>query len=148
MSIVAWDGKILAADKLVVSGELRSSGTKIVRLETGEILAWTGECGGGMALVHWFKHGRLKEDWPEMQKTPDWTRLIVADESIAYFYEREPFPQIVADPFMAWGNGRDYAIGAMAMGADAKQAVEVANRFCISCGGGVDFFETARDRAP
>lgn len=41
-------------------------------------------------------------------------------------------------PFWAAGSGADYAMGAMAAGKDAKEAVEIACRFDINCGLGVD----------
>jgi hypothetical protein len=41
---------------------------------------------------------------------------------------------------MAWGIGCDFALGAMAMGADAVQAVEITNKFSIHCGMGVDSY--------
>jgi hypothetical protein len=36
------------------------------------------------------------------------------------------------------GAGRDAAMGAMRMGADAKRAVEIANELCVGSGLGVD----------
>lgn len=146
MSVVAWDGKTLAADKRLMQGDLGTIGSKITKLDSGEILAWAGEAGGGLALVHWFVSGRRKEDWPDRQKTDDWTRLIVVDKTGVYSYEHEPLPQTVLAPFVAWGSGRDCALGAMAMGADAIVAVRVASQFIVSCGGGVEFFEIAQDK--
>jgi ATP-dependent protease HslVU (ClpYQ) peptidase subunit len=49
--------------------------------------------------------------------------------------------QVVEDPFMAWGSGRDFALGAMAMGATAREAVAVACRFNVYCGNGIDAFD-------
>ena len=141
MSIVAWDGKIMAADKICTSADMRVTTTKIVKLDDGTVLAWVGEQGGGFALTEWYKNGKKRCDWPSVQGTENWTRLIVADETGVSFYEREPFPQKVEEHFMAWGSGRDFAMGAMAMGASAKEAVEIASRFSISCGNGVDCFE-------
>ena len=154
MSVVAWDGKIIAADKLCVSADMRSTTTKIVRLPRESqkqlaggpdlkevVLAWVGEQGGGLALLDWYKSGCNPADWPAAQRTADWTRLLVADKDGVVFYEREPRAQKVEEPFMAWGSGRDFAMGAMAMGADARQAVEVASRFSTNCGGGVDWYD-------
>jgi hypothetical protein len=39
---------------------------------------------------------------------------------------------------MAWGAGRNLALGAMAAGADACQAIEIATRFDIHTGQGVN----------
>jgi len=43
--------------------------------------------------------------------------------------------------FMAWGSGRDYAMGAMEMGADARRAVEVTNVHSTDCGFGVEAYD-------
>lgn len=144
MSIVAWDGKSIAADKMTVSCDMRSTTTKLVIVDGqngGLFLAWVGESGGGLALLDWYQKGRNPDQWPAAQRTADWTRLIVADKNGVVFYEREPFAQSVEEPFMAWGSGRDFAMGAMAMGASAKEAVEVASRFSTTCGNGVDWYD-------
>jgi hypothetical protein len=44
----------------------------------------------------------------------------------------------ITHPFIAIGNGGDFAIGAMAAGKSARQAVRIANRLSSSCGFGVD----------
>lgn len=48
---------------------------------------------------------------------------------------------LVFDRFMAWGSGRDFAMGAMEMGASAYRAVEVAIRHSTGCGYGIDLFD-------
>ena len=140
MSVVAWDGKTVAADKIAVSAEMRTTTTKVFRLDDA-ILAWVGESGGGIALLDWYKNGSVQARWPAAQNTDNWTRLIVARASGVFFFEREPHAQKVEEPFMAWGSGRDYAMGAMAMGASAEEAVEVAIRFSTTCGNGIDSYE-------
>jgi hypothetical protein len=72
MTVIAWDGAILAADKQSMRGEIKQSVTK----------------------------------------------------------------------FSAWGSGSEFAIGAMEMGATAIQAVQATSKHCVSCGFGVDFFDT------
>lgn len=39
---------------------------------------------------------------------------------------------------ICYGEGRDFAYGALEMGANAIKAVEVASKYCISCGMGID----------
>ena len=143
MSVVAWDGKIIAADRMIVSADMRSEGVKLIKLDR-VFLAWVGEQGGGLALFDWYTNGCHKSEWPEMQKTNDWTRLIVVDGSGVRFYEREPYAQSVTSPFMAWGSGRDFAMGVMATGADAIKAVEITNKLSTTCGMGVDFYEVEK----
>jgi hypothetical protein len=94
---------------------------------------------------------------PEFQKTDDWTRLIVVKvgnivqcdacfgvgsrSTSVFFFERVPYPLIPDSLCCAWGSGAEYAMAAMAMGADARKAVEIAGRFSITCGLGVDAFD-------
>lgn len=144
MSIVAWDGKSIAADKMTVSSGMRKTETKILRVEE-KVIAWVGETSVGLALLDWIKKGSDPDKWPAVQRTENWTCLIVANWEGVVFYEREPFAQKVNEPFTAWGAGRDFAIGAMAMGAKAKQAVEIANAFSTSCGNGVRCFNLIDD---
>lgn len=142
MSIVAWDGKTVAADKQGTSGDMRVAVAKIHRLTTGEVLAWVGLYEQGLFLIDWWKRGVRLEDWPDFQKQEkDWTILIVINKLGVWEYERLPVGQRVEAPFMAWGSGREFAMGAMAMGADAKRAVEIACQFNIRCGMGIDVME-------
>ena len=142
MSVVAWDGKVIAADKQATNIGLRSLTTKIRKLTNGDIIAWTGDQDSALAMASWYENGALQGAWPESQKDKEgWARLIVLSDGKVIVYERQPFPIVVEEPFMAWGSGRDYAIGALAQGANAVQAVTVASRYDSSCGLGIDFYE-------
>jgi len=141
MSVIAWDGKTIAADKSSTCCEMRAPVTKILRLKSGDVVAWTGGQEQGMALAEWYENGADRTTWPEFQKGDDWTRLIVASKAGVFEFERLPFPQKIESPFRAWGSGRDFAMGAMAMGADASTAVIVATTYNIHCGCGLDAFD-------
>ncbi len=141
MSVVAWDGKRIAADKMALSAGLCMTTSKIRRsARTGEILAWTGQHDKGLVLAAWFDEGADPAKYPAFQTTDDWCRLIVASEAGVFSYETQCVPLSFENAFQAWGSGRDYALGAMAMGADAIQAVEIASRLCEGCGNGVECF--------
>lgn len=138
MSVIAWDGKVVAADRQATGGEMRRATKKIRRIGTGEILACTGDEAGGLEMMRWYEDGADRAKWPAAQNTDRWTRLIVIDRRGARVYEQACEPIIIRKPFMAWGSGRDFAMGAMAVGADARRAVQVANRFNCYCGMGID----------
>lgn len=154
MSVVVWDGKTLAADCMAVNFGLKMKISKIKKLpESGVIyhcvppsslVAWTGQQDQALELLHWYELGQDREKYPSFQSTENWTRFIVikrGGKTIKHFvFEQTPFP-IVGDDKMAWGSGRDYALGAMELGADAVKAVEVASKFSDSCGFGVEAFE-------
>ena len=141
MSIIAWDGYTIAADKAITNCDCMFTGTKINRLSDGRVLAWTGIEDTAKAMMKWYETGAQPEHFPQSQKDPNkFTRLIVATASGVWSYETEPFPLHVEDSVYAWGSGRDFALGAMAMGATARQAVEIASRYNIHCGMGIDEF--------
>lgn len=141
MSVVVWDGKTMAADKRACVGELAVQVAKAWRVRDGVVLAVTGDAGPGQMLVDWWVSGADPAKWPAVQATDNWTRLIVWEPGQRpYSYEQHPAKLHFEHPFMAWGSGRDYALGALAMGATARQAVEIASRFNIYCGNGVDEF--------
>ena len=139
MSIVAWDGTTLAADKMAICSGAMLPATKIKR--AGDIvLAWTGGLSFGIALADWYIRGADRRDWPEFQKTDDWCRLIVFDKEI-FFFEQSPYAIPVEGSFYAWGSGRDFALASLYLGNTAVKAVAVASALCDSCGLGVDYFK-------
>lgn len=143
MSIVVWDGKTLAADKQATIDDRKVKCTKIMRLPTGELLAWVGNHESGLTLAQWYAAGAKEEDWPKFQEKEAWTNLIVIHKGKAWEYEQLPIRQRVETLPAAWGSGTAYALGAMAMGADAVKAVRVASKFCTTCGLGVDSFKAS-----
>ena len=141
MSVVAWDGRTLAADKQATHASKICVCTKIRRLDTGEVLAWTGAMGPGLAMAKWYENGADLEKWPKSQENKDdWSRLIVASAAGVITYEQYPVALPCEDRFMAWGAGCDFAVGAMAYGASAESAVQIAIRFSDGCGCGIDVF--------
>lgn len=141
MSVIAYDGHMIAADRQATNAGLRYMTTKLRRLKSGVVLAWTGDQDTGELLAQWYEQGANPTEWPEVQKDKEaWCRLIVATGKECRFYERHPVSIKVEDAFLAWGSGRDYAMGAMAMGASARKAVHVASRFDHNCGLGCDVF--------
>lgn len=140
MSVLAWDGKTLAADRQCSTGDLASRCTKIRRLPNGDLVAWTGGIENGLALADWYEKGADPKHWPNFQGTDNWCRLVVVRKGKVFTYETQPVPVPVEDRFHAWGSGRDFAMGALAMGADAVRAVKVASGLSITCGFGVNSF--------
>ncbi len=140
MTVIAWDGFDIAADKAATYGESQHKVTKIFRMPDGKVVGYTGMESSGSALIAWLKSGANPENFPAIQKTENWSRLIVANWDGCVYYEIEPYPIEVEDDFFAWGSGKDFALGAMSAGKTAKDAVLITNGLCTSCGIGVDVF--------
>ena len=141
MTVIAWDGNILAADRLNMSGDTLSTSVKIEELPDGRVMAIVGRTGNGLALMRWYREGGDAEKWPAFQEDKDrWVRLIVAfPDGLCVEYEQVCEPMPVYDSFMAWGCGKEAALGAMEMGATAIRAIEVASKWISGCGRGLDY---------
>lgn len=138
MTVIAWDGKTLAADRQATSAECRREVKKIYRLANGSLASFCGSESGARELLSWYEDGADPAKYPPLQATQDWVRLILVTKKGVFEYEQRPVKQPLLEKFFAWGSGRDFAIGAMAAGASAKRAVEIANRYSVGCGLGVD----------
>lgn len=145
MSIVAWDGKSIAADRMSENVGLAGSCTKLYKIND-TILGFTGSLGEGLALIEWAKNGLNPDKYPSFQGTDRWTRLILASKHGVVFYEQACIPIPVNTRFAAWGNGRDLALGAMAHGATAREAVKITSKYNVYCGNGIDEFKLNRIR--
>ena len=138
MTVIAWDGKTLAADRMAVAGGMMLEQDKLFDLGDGEWAAITGQISKGLALLDWYKSGQQVKDWPEFQKGDDYSVLVIASkEGCKSFYDI-PHAVPTHSEFEAWGSGAEYAMGAMAHGANAVEAVIATNKVCSTCGKGFD----------
>ncbi|MGL4648756.1 MAG: hypothetical protein ACRC1H_05060, partial [Caldilineaceae bacterium] len=110
MSVIAWDGKTLAADKRASMGTLYRTTTKAFHL--GDALAaYAGDADAGEEILQWFKDGRDPARFPPTQRDRDtWAGLLIvwADGSL-WKYERTPYPLRFPPQLFAIGSGRDFA---------------------------------------
>jgi hypothetical protein len=143
MTVIAWDGKILAADRQGTVGDTIYTIQKLFPLSHGGAMATTGHADSAAVMRQWWSDGANKKLWPACQSDKDkWSCLIIARPNKPVLsYETLPEPLVGVDCLAAWGIGREAALGAMAMGADAIKAVEIASRIVIGCGRGCDFIE-------
>jgi hypothetical protein len=141
MTVLAFDGKVFAADRQSQSGDLISRVCKIRRLPNGDVIAWSGAIENGLAMAQWYEAGADPSLFPASQKMDDWSRLVVVPKKGRPFvFEQLPVRQMILDSRWAFGSGRDVAMGALEMGADAVRAVKIASKLCSSCGLGVQSF--------
>lgn len=139
MTIIAWDGKTLAADKAGTNCGYRRTCTKIFRVPGG-LVGFAGDGSRAMALLEWFRGCRDPRLYPEFQRNEGTAVgcMFIADGGNCYGYYLSPYPEWNQDRFDAIGSGRDYALAAMYLGYDARRAVEVASALDNGCGNGID----------
>lgn len=139
MTVIAWDGKTLAADRRACLGNMHRSIHKLHRV--GEALAASaGDSDAAQELIAWLSAGADPEKFPPSQRDKDnWASLLLVwPDGSLWRYERTPYPAKFPPQQFAIGSGRDFALAAMWCGKSAAEAVDVACRFDSSCGNGVD----------
>lgn len=139
MTVIAYDGRTLAADKRASYGGMICTVTKIHKVN-GLLIGGAGDFTFVMAMIEWVKSGRVISEFPAAQASKDdWQSVVVIelDGSIS-LYERTPFPVRYEQPHFAIGSGREYARAAMALGYDSVRAVETAILLDTGCGNGID----------
>lgn len=143
MTTVAFDSKILAADKLALSGNLKRVTTKIIRHENMRM----GICGTlstGAALFEWARNGFNPDEFPEAAKDEDdGTHLVVVKDGVpgVFLYEGVPTPIHFEGPYFAMGSGAHVATTAMHLGKSAVEAIELASELTSGSGKGVDYLD-------
>ncbi len=139
MSVIAWDGERLAADKRSTLGTLIRTTTKIFDLDY-VLAAYAGDADTGEELLAWFTDGRDPAKFPTSQRDKDvWASLLIVwGDGKLWKYERTPHPLKFPPQQFAIGSGRDFALAAMHCGKTAPEAVEVACFFDSGCGNGID----------
>jgi len=133
MSVVAFDGKSVAADKQASFGNIKLTVNKLFH-HFDEVLSFVGDSEEGLMMINWYKNKETQE-FPKFKEYK--TTLLVFSKEGYKYYELTDTPQTTETPFIAFGSGRDFAMGAMAAGADAEHAVGIACNYDINCGLGV-----------
>lgn len=145
MTVIAWDGHTLAADKRMNSGPGAPTTTirKIRRLTNGSLVGWAGGISFCHAIVEWIEAGAdptaIEETWFEHEELAGQVLMIAPDKSV-HLYEHA-FPIELEGKFHAIGSGAPFAITAMHLGQDARKAVEITCLFDSGCGNGIDTLE-------
>lgn len=139
MTVIAYDGHTLAADKRSSYGGMICTVTKIHKVN-GLLVGGAGDMSFVLAMVEWIRGGRIIPEFPVAQASNDnWQSVVVIElDGAISLYERTPFPIRYEQPHFAIGSGREYARAAMALGFDAVRAVETAMLLDVGCGNGID----------
>ena len=142
MTTIAYKDGILAANSMIMAGSriaTSMSAVKIVRLADGRLVGLCGQMRHMKPLVA-FLEGR-SDRYPDMER--DATAIVVApDGRVELHFGRhadEAFEEEAE--FYAIGSGAELALGAMAFGAGAAEAVAAAIRFDTGSGGEIRSLE-------
>jgi hypothetical protein len=140
MTVIVWDGKTLAADRLSGDDWTKTGrATKIHRMR-GHLVGVAGIAAFCREFLSWFERGADPADVPAFQRDKDdyVHALVINPERKVYVYSRSPYPLLRENEICAIGSGKEVAEAALYFGKTAKEAVEACNVICTGCGGGVD----------
>ncbi len=142
MTVIAWDGKTLAADKQMGMAYPRRV-TKIRRLASGELVGVTGNFDQGLVLISWYEAGADPSSFPAFQADHEKNSelIIVRTDGVVCSLSNQPVAMPLENTQHAVGSGRDFAAAAMYLGCDARRAVEITIALAGDCGVGIDTLE-------
>lgn len=143
MTVIVWHKGMLAHDNQVTHNANEKAKVKKFERVNGVILVRCGDVAATARLLYLYKRGVLFDQWPEFQRGNDSGMLIKLEAGKVHVLTREPV-WLPAQRTEAWGSGAHYALGAISMGADAREAVQVANKHSPSCGFGVTCHRSRR----
>jgi ATP-dependent protease HslVU (ClpYQ) peptidase subunit len=136
LTVLAWDGRFLVADRQATFGGTAIPATKVFR-HNDVLIGVVGDAQEVMAFLEWYK----SKDLPKPTLKAEFSSYVVSDKKL-YKYESMLYPFLMDTPFWAAGCGADYAMGAMAAGKTAQEAVEIACKLDINCGLGIDVLDS------
>lgn len=140
MTVIVFDGITCAVD----SGA--ASETTMLRVRkfwtrADELITGAGETSHVVAMAEWYLAGAKPEEFPPMVRAKQDAELVVIDSRGVRRFEASPYAIAHGMTKCAFGGGRDFAYGALAMGATAAQAAEVACLFSPVCADPIHVFE-------
>ena len=141
MTTIAYRDGVMAGDRKVTEGDFAwAEMRKVFRRRDGCLI---GGCGNTTILqryVDWFVDGERGFKPSLGVKDEDAEFLVVRANGKVEFHDRNGVHQLQGK-FFAVGSGCTAALGAMAMGATARQAVRVASRYDVNTGCGMHVVE-------
>lgn len=130
MTTIAYKDGVMAADEQ--NSWHSATVNKLWRLKDGSVIGFAGARDQGLEALAWIKNTDLPkptvDDLHILRAYPDGRLSVYKERLVEVFLEEDVF---------AIGSGSEYAMGAMAAGGRAIDAVKIAAMFDPSTGDGV-----------
>lgn len=142
MTVIAFDGKNLVADRLMIQGGgIVRSITKIIRAPDGSLLGITGGLDIALEMREWYLAGAVPDKFPPKARDDTATLIVIKPNAEIWTWASGPIGARIESEKAAFGSGRDFAEAAMYLGQFAIDAVMLACKFQSDCGNGIDVLE-------
>tara|TARA_R100000329_G_C7617441_1_gene219300 strand:+ start:772 stop:1248 length:477 start_codon:yes stop_codon:yes gene_type:complete len=153
MTIIVWDGENLATDRQATDGSHKWETDKAWYVNRGDsvyIVSGVGLLKNIIELREWFKKGGNADEFPlksvQHGQLVAQQLLVVSKDKGLFVYEDSPHPVCRGFEPCAFGEGKDYAYGALAMESTAVEAITIANNYSLHCGKGVAIYSLHRSQ--
>ena len=132
MTVIVFDGSTCAVDSGAAS-ETTMFRVRKFWMISDQLITGAGETSHVAAMAEWYLAGAQPQDFPPMILAKRDAELVVIDSQGVRRYEASPYAVDHGNTKCAFGGGRDFAYGALAMGANAAQAAKIACEFSTVC---------------
>lgn len=137
-TIVYKAGELVSDSQCASGGAVTCSVAKTARRDDGTLAGGTGDAGWCYGFIQWVLAGE-EGDFPSIPSDNDGpvaAGFLIRPDGKVWMYESNgAFP--VEGPYHAWGSGREFALGALFLGATAIGAVSAAIHHSTGSGGRV-----------
>ena len=130
-TIVYRDGVMASDSQITDRGIVVAEEKKIIRYD-GTLIGVAGNLDADAAFLEWVKFEQT--DKPDL-KNSDFEALVVRQDGTMLWYGVNLIPLKMTSPYIAIGSGFHVAMGALHLGANAKEAVQVACDLDVLSGG-------------
>lgn len=150
MTVIICNRQAMCADRQATFGGVPGEAVngKIIRLSDGSLLGLAGYYAHRKKIIEMVEAFLAGEDLPEVTFTGhEASPFVLLRSDGRIFVGETDFKGIedIGQDVIAIGSGGDFALGAYLAGADLAQAVEIAIRCDVYCGGGVDYIDLDMD---
>ena len=142
MTVIVFDGSTCAIDSAGLADTTVHPVNKFWISKDGkELITGAGNAPHVAALARWYQHGAFEGTFPPaLYYYKDAELIVISQADGVRRYEANPNYIEHGQVACAFGEGRDFAYGALAAGAPAQQAAEIACQFSPACAGPVNVF--------
>lgn len=139
MSVIAWDGQTLAADRQLTCDGAVYHTTKVFNLGD-RLIGYVGELAQCEELLEWYLAGAAPDTFPSWQREPDTkpSLAVFNSDNTILLYEGSHVPIRIENQRFAMGSGAQFALGVMHFNGTAIAAVRIASNLDPWSGGGID----------
>jgi hypothetical protein len=155
VSVIAFDGKTLAADSNTLRGGVIYTAKKIRRIKNepnGNLLVgYSGPTSTAELFYKWaaagFPEGQCPKDHMEETDLKGGTAIVIREDRSIWFYDHSSSPFTIDTAYGAVGAGCEAAMAAMFLKHTALEAVQAAIAHNVLCGGRIDTIDLLTNTA-